>query len=228
MKCPYVPPPNKLRGDLPPMIPRIAKLPVDKRGYPIPFFVQWINGEPDFRIMDRRRYNACVEKALCWVCGQTLTQPLCFPIGPMCAVNRVSSEPPSHAECAEWSAQACPFMTKPKMVRREDEITREGYKGAPGVMLTRNPGVMALWYTRTYKFFPDGAGQQLIALGDPERVDWWKEARLATRAEVEKALEEGMPFLMEQCDKEEPEVQELARRELLFERRKLDALLPAA
>ena len=33
---------TKFRSDIPPLPPRIAKLPVDERGYPVPWFVQWL------------------------------------------------------------------------------------------------------------------------------------------------------------------------------------------
>lgn len=45
----------KLRHDLPPLIPRIAKLPLNDSGYPVPFFVGYVNGKPDFRCSDADR-----------------------------------------------------------------------------------------------------------------------------------------------------------------------------
>jgi hypothetical protein len=35
--------------NLPPMPDSIAKLPRDERGYPVPWFVAWVNGKADFR-----------------------------------------------------------------------------------------------------------------------------------------------------------------------------------
>ena len=61
----------------------------------------------------------------CWVCGDPLGVHLTFPIGPMCALNRTISEPPSHHECASWSARNCPFLSRPHMVRREDGAINE-------------------------------------------------------------------------------------------------------
>jgi hypothetical protein len=34
-----------------------------------------------------------------------------FVVGPMCGINRNSAEPPSHKECAQWSARNCPFLS---------------------------------------------------------------------------------------------------------------------
>ena len=99
------------------------------RGYPVPWFVAWLDddgkpaecgaGTPDFRIilegaaMTAHRFN------LCWLCGQRLGSHNAFVVGPVCAVNRTSAEPPMHLDCATWSVQGCPFLTRPHMHRRE-------------------------------------------------------------------------------------------------------------
>src|SRR5215831_18617572 len=121
-----------LRPELPPLPRRMKALPVD-RGYPVPWFVEWIDGVPDFRIMDGRKLVRAVRERLCWVCGQPLGSFLAFTVGPMCAVNRISSEPPSHRDCAVFSAKACPFLTRPTMRRREAGRPEEAEQ--PGGMM---------------------------------------------------------------------------------------------
>jgi hypothetical protein len=74
-----------------PMPSRIAKLQVSAEGFPIPWFVQWIKGEPDFRIMDGEKLSIAVRHKRCWICGEQLGQFMCFAIGPMCMINRVSA-----------------------------------------------------------------------------------------------------------------------------------------
>lgn len=197
--CPFH---QKVRPELPPLTDRIATLPVDDRGYPIPFFVDYLDGKPEFRAMDGRKWVRCVKERLCWVCGQKLGKHLAFLIGPMCALNRTTSEPPSHLECAQWSAKACPFLTRPNMVRREDELTEELEKNVAGVAIKRNPGAMAIWVTQNYSTFSDGRGGRLIQIGDPEQVTWWREGRQATRAEVLHSIDTGMPSLIDACQME--------------------------
>lgn len=202
--CPH----NKLRSDLPPLTPRIAKLPVDERGYPVPFFVQWVDekneptepgvGRPEFRMMDPKKWKQCVVGKLCWVCGEPLGVYQAFPIGPMCTVNRVSSEPPSHLDCAQWSMKGCPFLSRPNMVRREDELTKANKPNVAGVMIERNPGVMAIWVTRGYKVFKATNGY-LLQIGDPFEVTWYTQGRPATREEVAKAIDDGLPTLLNVC-----------------------------
>jgi hypothetical protein len=198
---------------------RIALLPVSERGYPVPFFVDYIDGKPEFRAMDPAKFSACVRQNLCWVCGQRLGRYKCFAIGPMCAVNRISSEPPSHVECAEWSAKACPFLSNPNMVRREHGLPED--RRSAGVMIKRNPGVTLLWTVTRYGIEKESNGV-LFSLHDPESVSWWCESRPATRGEVEASVADGLPLLEAACksDQERVELAALAH--------KAEAYYPAA
>jgi hypothetical protein len=174
---------------------RMKSLPIDERGYPIPWFVDWLDGKPEFRAMDPRKFVGAINHRLCWVCGQQLGVHVCFVAGPMCGINRTSSEPPSHAQCALWSAQNCPFLANPRMVRREDELGDQIRGNVAGISFRRNSGVVMLWRTRTYDVFPDGKGGRLLYMGEPERVEWYAEGRSATRAEVMASIESGLPAL---------------------------------
>jgi hypothetical protein len=193
---------NTPRSGLPPMPARIAALPVGKRGYPIPFFVAMVDGEPCFQLSDPIKRRDCIKFQLCWVCGQRLGRFKCFPVGPMCTVNRISAEPPSHLECAEWSVKACPFLLHPNAARHETELTRANEGNVPGVMIKRNPGVTALWVTAYYaiKYVDNGI---LFGMGPPTTVTWWKEGRLATGEEVEESVQSGLPALVALCEDEE-------------------------
>lgn len=195
MPCPF----HKLRSDLPPLTNRIAKLPVDGRGYPVPYFVTWINGEPEFRMADMEKWKKCVRQSLCWVCGQPLGKFKAFTIGPMCVVNKTTAEPPEHLDCARWSVKGCPFLSRPNMVRREDDFTEKYGVDAAGIMIKRNPGVIAIWVTKKYSIFKDGNRGALINIGNPESVEWWKEGRPATREEVLDSMKSGLPLLEAQC-----------------------------
>ena len=190
---------NKLRAELPPLTERIAALPVDERGYPVPFFVAWIGGKPEFRIADGPKWKACVQHQLCWCCGQRMGAYKTFPIGPMCALTRTTAEPPSHLDCAGWSVRGCPFLSKPQMTRREHEEMAKLAPGGAGIMIERNPGVTCLWTTKTFELFHDPRGKPLITVGEPLAISWWREGRAATRAEVMDAIESGLPILREHC-----------------------------
>lgn len=173
--------------------PAIDALPVEKRGYPVPWFVPWIAGQPEFRAVDPSRIRQADKKGLCWICGRKLGTLKTFVIGPMCAVNRVSSEPPSHLECARFAAVACPFLSRPLAKRLSvDDLP---HAPAPGLMIERNPGVTLLWQTQSYRTEKQPEGGFLFRLGSPLRTEWYAHGRKATRAEVIESIETGLPQL---------------------------------
>jgi hypothetical protein len=202
-----------LRAELESLPTRMKALPVDARGYPVPWFVGWVERDgqqvPEFRAMDYRKLVLAIKQRLCWVCGQPLGRWLAFPIGPMCAITRTTGEPPAHRDCAEWSIRNCPFLSQPRQVRREDALPDE-VESAGGIPIRRNPGVTCLWITRGYEVFDDGRGKLLITVGEPETITWWREGRAATRAEVQESIDTGLPILLNVAKTEGP----LAVREL--------------
>lgn len=175
--------------------PAIQALPRDHRGFPIPWFVAHLeDGARDFRIMGPRQMQLAVRKDLCWVCGRRNHPLKSFVIGPMCAVNLTSGEPPNHPDCARWSAQACPFLTKPRMRRNEkglptDSRTAEGY-------LDRNPGVALVWTTRRFRAYREQPGDGLFFIGKPHKTEWFCQGRPATRDEVMASIKSGLPELV--------------------------------
>lgn len=201
---------NELRADLEPLPERMKQLPIDERGYVVPWFVMWVPGPepgtliPEFRGADTAKWDRALRQHLCWVCGGPLGVHLAFVIGPMCAVSRVTIEPACHRECAEWSIRNCPFLSRPQMVRRESGpgVSIEVLEAVPvpGVMIKRNPGVMVLWMTRDYVLVRDQKNGRLINIGAPDEVRWYTYGRPATRAEVEQAIATGIPLLLQAND----------------------------
>ncbi len=197
---------------------RMRDLPLDERGYTVPWFVDWIDGKPEFRAMDLRKFVRAIKEKLCWVCGSRLGVNLCFVAGPMCGINRTSSEPPCHAECGRWSAQNCPFLSNPRMVRREDEQTAEMAGNVAGFAIRRNPGVSMLWFCRDYSVFDDGRGGKLINMGEPDKVEWWAEGRIATREEVQRSIDSGLPALEAMARTEKGAMEVLVRTTEQFQK----------
>jgi hypothetical protein len=187
---------------------RMQRLPLSPKGYPTPWFVAFINGVPDFRVIGPGKTEIAVMKNKCWLCGDVLGSYKCFVAGPMCTINRVSAEPPSHLECAQYAAVACPFLSKPKMRRNDKDLPEEGEAPA-GVMIERNPGVTALWVTKSFKPFKapviERGGEStglLFRMDDPTNVMWYAEGRPATRAEVDESIRSGLPVLEDMAKKQ--------------------------
>ena len=196
---------------LPDMPPRIARLPKDDRGYPVPRFIQWmqdgnpasrmaLGAKPDFRYADHQFRQEAFKRGLCWVCGDVMGRHRVFAIGPMCVVNRVTMEPACHRECAEFSAKACPFLVNPREKRNEKNL--DPTAGAPGEVIRRNPGCVCLYETREARPFNVKGGGWLIRLGKPDRIDWWAKGRQATREEVCESIASGYPLLYDIAVKE--------------------------
>jgi hypothetical protein len=184
-------------------------LPLDARGYPIPWFVATMeDGTRDFRFMDAVKRGRTHTEKRCWVCGERRGANFVFVIGPMCGVSRISAEPPCHKACAEWSVRNCPFLTRPYMVRRENDLPEE-YVEVPG-MIKRNPGVMLLWTTRSY-YMRRQEDNYVFQVGDPIEVSWWREGRAATREEVLLSMDSGMPRLLEECKGDKRMIERLYR-----------------
>jgi hypothetical protein len=205
----------------------MQKLRIDERGYPIPYFVAWVDGAHDFRIADNQKWEKCMRFGHCWVCGDVVGKYKTFVIGPMCAVNRTTSEPSCHLDCAIFSATACPFLTLPKAKRRDANLPA-GHSEPAGICIMRNPGVTCLWTTLSYEIM-DARNGYLIRLSEPTDVQWYAEKKPATREQVLESIDSGMPLLREQCEREESEhliKQSHALLDSYYER--MLALLPAA
>ncbi len=206
---------------------RIAALKRNGSGYPIPWFVSWIEGAPDFRVVDPQKIIDGIYFKLCWICGQKLGSHKAFVVGPMCALNRISSEPPSHVDCAEFAAKVCPFMVNPQLARRETKLP-DNIKDAAGIHLKRNPGVALVWITKSYE--PEQVpGGVLLKMGPPEDMLWYAEGRDATAEEIAASIESGLPALLEIAEKEAAErpSRRDAVKELRALHRRLMEMIPA-
>lgn len=192
----------------------IRRLPIDRRGFPVPWFVAWVKdgkpvspgeaggGEPDFRAVRPGGTIMAHNGRTCWLCGKKmLSFHKTFVVGPMCAVNRISSEPPSHLECAIFAARACPFLTQPKMRRNEKDLPDD--TTTAGVPIQRNPGVCLVWTTRSYSVVPVDNGV-LFSIGNPIETLWFCEGRWATHDEVMNSINTGLPTLIDMATKDGP------------------------
>jgi hypothetical protein len=192
---------------------RLRRRPVDRRGFLVPYFVAWHDdagrrveageGTPDFRVVDPRKMAFAVKYKRCWLCGEQLGRHYAFVLGPMCTINRIISEPPSHRQCAQYALQACPFMVQPRMRRNEKTPYAGPIIPAAGLHSGGNPGGMVEWICADYRPVRADIGHDgtLFKVGEPSSVTWWTEGRHATRAEAAEVLRAGYERLKETTTK---------------------------
>jgi len=177
---------------------RMKRLKISDEGYPIPWFVPYVNNKADFRGMDGEKLGVAVRHHRCWLCGEQMGRFMTSTIGPMCMVTGTIGEPPAHLECAEYAVLACPFLSQPRMRRNEVDLPDGSYVG---LALLRNPGVITLWTAKDYKVFQADGGI-LFKLGTPEHWESYSQGRLATREELIESIDSGMPLLQAEAIKE--------------------------
>jgi hypothetical protein len=213
---------NELRKGMPPLPSKMQRLPIDERGYPIPWFVAEIDGKRDFRIADSGKRVRATKNRLCWICGEQLGTNLAFVIGPMCAINRNTSEPPCHRDCATFAVMACPFLILPKSQQRDANLPANYEQvphGIPG-----NPGACAIWMTKNYRPYPVEGGNFLIRIGAPLEILWFCEGKPATRKQIMDSIDARLPNLTVLAEQQGPIAIDALKKQL----RNTMALLPDA
>ena len=51
---------------------RMRRLPVSPRGFPVPWFVAWLGGVPDFRCIGLGKLVKTIHQHCCWLCDEPL------------------------------------------------------------------------------------------------------------------------------------------------------------
>jgi hypothetical protein len=102
---------------------RIARLPHDSRGLPIPWNVlRGPDGTPFFTVNDDRRAWRALREHLCPLCGERLGRWLWWVGGPLSAFdpNGWYLDLPGHHDCITFALAACPYLAAPKYIGRID------------------------------------------------------------------------------------------------------------
>jgi hypothetical protein len=141
----------------------LSHLPVDERGYPVPYFAAIVNGKPDFRMLDMEKQKICVEYNKCAICGKKLQKGVYYFIsGPLGAKNQVSSDPPMHRECAGFSLAACPHLHFEKAERRDRNLPKETQHS--GSQLLGKPEAVFMILADKFKTMKDPASKHNVLI----------------------------------------------------------------
>lgn len=154
-----------------PRMPRqMHHLPRTPLGNPIPWWVQTVDGTPDYRAISLDTIHKALRDRLCLVCGWGLGPRVAFLFAGGSLLSRQATEPPAHEACATYSAQVCPFLATP----------------------TRPDGgrqVIAVWVCRDFDTSPSDIGGPVLRAVDAAAVTWWHAGRPAARTDALDALD---------------------------------------
>lgn len=209
-----------VRESVKPVPPAMAGRPVDHRGFPVPWFVtkKDANGLWDFVEIQSSRFDEAVRLGVCWVSGEKLGAHKSFVVGPMCVVTGTAGDPPVKRDIGLWSARVCPFLSRP-LALRDDRFTPEQLEAQRGLLLTHNPGVCAVYTTKSYQY---NRLHNVFFMGPPESVEWFCKGVPATYDEVKAAMRKGLPKVLDAAASESP----AAMRELDAKLHAVEKLLP--
>lgn len=146
---------------------RIQELPMDSKGRFIPYFATLgADGEPNFKIADELKRQACAKKNLCWLCGQPLAYYMVFIGGPLSAQSRLFSDGPMHQDCAEYALVVCPYLAR----QSRDRNSTAGH--AHSMMTLDKPEKFCLFITRGFKIEHQKGGEWLFNAHPHTKLIW--------------------------------------------------------
>ncbi len=96
-----------------PIPTKMQHLPLDKRGFPIPYIVLVDdNGTPHFKINDDRKMQIVIRWKWCAICGKPMRDDMWLVGGPMSAFhpNGAYVDTPVHEDCGHYALQVCPYL----------------------------------------------------------------------------------------------------------------------
>lgn len=129
------------------MPPRIAQLPQDPKGMPVPYTV-WrkpthyhdiatgqviYRTDYQFAVNDHNRTIECADNKLCSICGHGLQDDDWVIGGPLSAFmpNGVFADLPIHYECGKYALKVCPYLAVPSYVNLKDAQKIANKTGMP-------------------------------------------------------------------------------------------------
>lgn len=153
-----------------PMPPAVARLDKDRRGYPIPASVQFVNGVPDFAAVDPQKWLRLYKIRGCGICGQAMHGRVFFVGGPLCETNRLFYDHPMHEDCAKYALMVCPFLAIPKMAYRKHVGDAVSILKS---VSTNKPDLFMLGKTKGYTLMQNGS--EILMHAQPwESIEWWQ------------------------------------------------------
>lgn len=167
---------------------RMAHLPRDPRGYPIPAMALIDeHGRAHFTINDEVKRQKLLKEDRCPICGSRIIGGRWFVGGPLSAFHQDGRylDPPTHDECAHYALRACPYLAAPTYSGRIDDRTlrpeNQTIIMVDQTMIPERPEVFVAVLARTHKAT---AGLQYLMPTRPYmRVEFWRHGERLEDAE---------------------------------------------
>jgi hypothetical protein len=190
---------------------RMAALPLDRRGYPVPVNVDRDkNGVPNFAVNNVETRHRLFKEDRCGICGGKLLRGRWAIGGPGSVLHPDGAllDPPMHHECATYAVQACPYLAIPAYTKsvtrlKEDEIGL--YKGN----LVHNPTkiggrpdlfVLAMFIGQKLSLEPDGGIRSYKPKRPYRAMEYWQDGERMTDEEGQAAVDAYMEASRQKWD----------------------------
>jgi hypothetical protein len=167
-----------------PIPARMAHLPKDPRGYPIPFIVALTSdGAAHFTIYDEIKVQHALSKRLCGICGKLMHKRKMWMVGgpgSAFAERGAYIDGPVHYECGQYALAVCPYLAMPNYARRIDDrkVTdaqrREMAILADPTMIPEQPDVFVFAATSGISIATHRYGRMLIPNRPWLEIEYWK------------------------------------------------------
>jgi hypothetical protein len=178
---------------IPPMPPRIARLPRDRRGYPIPWNVlKGVDDFPIFTVNDSERHLHALRAELCPICGERLGRWRWFVGGIRSAFDPHGAyfDLPGHHECEAFALQVCPYLALPQYLGRIDvadptKLPKDSLTLIDPTMIPERPAVFVSVASDKLEILDVQPGAVLIAPGRPYLGhEYWRHGQRSRSAPV--------------------------------------------
>lgn len=194
-----------------PIPDRMAHLPRDRRGLPIPVTVHRDeHGKPHFQINEEAHRQRVIAEDRCPICGGKLLRGRWLVGGPASAFHAHGAyiDPPMHTECLHFAMKVCPYLAAPSYAKLLGKKTLAPHAQNDVVetdegMLDERPGVfVAVMATgqRLIRGEMDGTGGGIAMVRGMELVRYVKPRQPYSRVEywrhgVQISEAEAAPFI---------------------------------
>lgn len=125
-----------------PIPKRMENLPIDIRGFPIPYTVHIDPaGKTDFSKIDVEKHAKCIIDKTCTICGQSLGTDMWFVAGWKVALNPNGAfvDGALHKQCGVYALKVCPYLAVPSYVKQS---VNEIPDNAKGVLMLKGKSTM--------------------------------------------------------------------------------------